>query len=218
MTTGCTPYTPAAEWPDLDGSEGRGPLELQNNGQVLNHQHTFRNDSSDTLGTLAKLIDAANWLKRNHIKSAIKALNPYNGTTQQLLTGSGSSPGTWIESSLVSVASAVDGKAGDVVNVDAAFMLGLHIAGSGLSGCQAKLVIFYSDTSTEEDIDGSEVQYVTVGAGVGSLVNVRYASGGRHVLSESGPFSVYFHIRLANTEYADVMGDGFLRTTHFRVG
>lgn len=218
MTAGCTPYTPSGTWPDFDGSGGNGPLELQDNGQVLTHAHTFRNDSSDTLGTLAKLIDAANWLKRNHVKGAVKALDPYNGITQQLLTGTGGSPGTWIESSLVSVASAVDGKAGDFVNIDAAFMLGLHIAGSGLSGCQAKLVIFYSDTSTEEDIDGSEVQYVTVGAGVGSLVNVRYVSGGRHVLSESGPFSVYFHIRLANTEYADVMGDGFLRATHYRVG
>lgn len=58
------PYTPSGTFPDLDGSGGQGPLLLQLDGEVLSHDITFQSSSTNR-GTLAKLIDAADWLKKN---------------------------------------------------------------------------------------------------------------------------------------------------------
>ncbi len=84
MTAGCTTYTPSGTWPDLDGSAGDGPLEIQDDGQVLNHAHTFRNDSGKTLGTLAKLIDAADYLKKHADDIAVAA---YSGAQYTITAG-----------------------------------------------------------------------------------------------------------------------------------
>lgn len=62
MADGRTPYTPSGTWPDLDGSSGQGPLELQDDGQVLQYALTFRNDSDPKVGLLAKLIDGLYYL------------------------------------------------------------------------------------------------------------------------------------------------------------
>jgi hypothetical protein len=50
------PYTPSGVFPDLDGSAGQGPLQLQSDGEVLSYDLTFRS-SSGNRGAIAKLID-----------------------------------------------------------------------------------------------------------------------------------------------------------------
>lgn len=83
-TAGQTAYTPSGNWPDLDGSGSQGPLELQDDGQILQYSKTFRNDSDPKVGILAKLIDACDYLKKNTDASHVAA---YSGAVWTIAAG-----------------------------------------------------------------------------------------------------------------------------------
>lgn len=167
-----------------------------------------------------KVVDRTKYLyeKRNRVVGDCLSLAEYNGVSQETLTGSGSLPGTLIDSALLQLDMPINGAIGDVITVDCVFRLKLNILGTNTSPAKCKLVVVHDDTGDEFDVPGSNMNFASIGAGTGSAVETRVVIGGRYTLTEEGPVKVFFRIRLANTESANVMGDGFLRASMLRIG
>jgi hypothetical protein len=64
-------HTPTGNWPDLDGSAGFGPLQIQATGEVFSSPILIKN-ADPAMGLMCKLIDACDWLKKN-VNAAIAA-------------------------------------------------------------------------------------------------------------------------------------------------
>lgn len=70
-------YTPSGEWPDLDGSGGDGPLELQQAGHVFLFDVLIKSTSPNR-GVMAKLIDACDWLKKRLVTALASPVAGWN--------------------------------------------------------------------------------------------------------------------------------------------
>jgi hypothetical protein len=57
-------HTPTGTFPDLDGTLGDGPLQIQATGEVFSSAILIKS-ADPAMGLMCKLIDACDWLKKN---------------------------------------------------------------------------------------------------------------------------------------------------------
>jgi hypothetical protein len=57
-------HTPTGDFPDLDGTLGDGPLQIQATGEVFSSAILIKS-AAPNMGLMCKLIDACDWLKTN---------------------------------------------------------------------------------------------------------------------------------------------------------
>jgi hypothetical protein len=74
-------HTPTGTFPDLDGTLGDGPLQIQATGEVFSSAILIKS-ADPAMGLMCKLIDACDWLKKNMTAAAdLSKLTASSGDT-----------------------------------------------------------------------------------------------------------------------------------------